>query len=150
MIQSLSKMPFSFTNNLFCCTTPNHVALVGEKKTSEARGERGEEQKMMRPASPLPIAHSRQRGGSVGDALRKPERKRKETFTEPSLFTFGRRGDVGPMGLRGFSLTVRTKKKRKLVHLAVEREEMAATKFVSNGASSAESHPRRDASRLAT
>ena len=51
MIQSLSKMPFSFTNNLFCCTTPNHVALVGEKKTSEARGERGEEQRIIEVGS---------------------------------------------------------------------------------------------------
>ena len=51
MIQSLSKMPFSFTNNLFCCTTPNHVALVGEKKTSEARGERGEEQRIIEAGS---------------------------------------------------------------------------------------------------
>ena len=45
------KMPFSFTNNLFCCTTPNHVALVGEKKTSEARGERGEEQRIIEAGS---------------------------------------------------------------------------------------------------
>merc|ERR1712086_214536 len=68
MIQSLSKMPFSFTNNLFCCTTPNHVALVGEKKTSEARGERGEEQRIMRAASPLSIAESRQSSSARSSA----------------------------------------------------------------------------------
>ena len=71
-------MPFSFTNNLFCCTTPNHVALVGEKKTSEARGERGEEQRIIEAAPPsLSIAEYVKRGAGVGVALRK-ETRRKE------------------------------------------------------------------------
>ena len=113
MIQSLSKMPFSFTNNLFCCTTPNHVALVGEKKTSEARGERGEEQRIMRPAShyrSLNLVNRLARGQARRKrvALRKPEEK-KRNLTEPSLFTFGRRGGVGPMGASRLQLTARTK-----------------------------------------
>ena len=115
MIQSLSKMPFSFTNNLFCCTTPNHVALVGEKKTSEARGERGEEQRIMRPAPSLSIAEYVKRGAGVGVALRKPEEK-KRNLTEPSLFTFGEEVAWGPWGLRGFSLTARTEEEWKLIH----------------------------------
>ena len=82
MIQSLSKMPFSFTNNLFCCTTPNHVALVGEKKTSEARGERGEEQRIMRPAShyrSLNLVNRRARG-QARRKLEKTRRKEKKPY----------------------------------------------------------------------
>ena len=39
----------------------------------------------------------------------------------------------GPWGLRGFSLTARTKEERKQIQWAVEREEVAAIKFVSKG-----------------
>ena len=54
------------------------------------------------------------------------EKKRKEIFTEPSLFRFGEEVAWGPRGHRGFSSTARTKEERKLIHLIVEREEMAA------------------------
>lgn len=90
MIQSLSKMPFSCTNNLFCCTTPNHVALVGEKKTSEARGERGEEQRIMRPASHYRSLNNLVNRLARGQARRKRwrclenQKKRKETLLNPA------------------------------------------------------------------
>ena len=114
-----SKMPFSFTNNLFCCTTPNYVALVGEKKTSEARGERGEEQRIMRPALSLSIAEYFKRGAGVGVALRKPERKEKKPLLNPAYSHLEEEVAWGPRGFRGFSLTARTKEERKLIHLAV-------------------------------
>ena len=63
--------------------------------------------------------------------MRKPEEK-KRNLTEPSLFTFGEEVAWGPWGLRGFSLTARANEERKKIQLAVEREEMAAIKFVSN------------------
>ena len=74
----------------------------------------------MRPASSLSFAQFVKRGGGVGVVLRKP--KRKESFTEPSPFAFGRRGGVGPTGLRGFSSTARTEEERKLIHLTVQMD----------------------------
>ena len=112
------KMPFSFTNNLFCCTTPNHVALVGEKKTSEARGERGEEQRIIEAGFLIidrSISSIVNCGESVGVALRKPEEK-KRNLTEPSLFTFGRRGGVGPMGASRLQFNGADQVGRKLIH----------------------------------
>ena len=39
----------------------------------------------------------------------------------------------GPRGHRGFSSTARSEEERKLIRLTVEREEVAATKFVCKG-----------------
>ena len=72
----------------------------------------------MRPALSLSIAEFVKRGAGVGVALRKPEEK-KRNLTEPSLFTFGEEVAWGPWGLRGFSLTARTKEERKLIQCGV-------------------------------
>ena len=50
----------------------------------------------------------------------------------------------GPRGHRGFSSTARSEEERKLVHLTVEREEMAAIKIVCNGDPSTGPPPARE------
>ena len=74
-----------------------------------------------------------QRGLEKERKKERKRKKRKETFTEPSLFTFGEEVAWGPRGHRGFSSTARSEEERKLIHLTVEREEVAATKFVCKG-----------------
>ena len=50
----------------------------------------------------------------------------------------------GPRGHHGFSSTARSEKERKLIHLTVEREEVAATKSACKGASCTDSPPARE------
>ena len=89
-------------------------------------------------------------GGGIGVALRKPEIKEKKPLLNPAYSHLGEEVAWGPWGLHGFSLTARTKEERKQIQLAVEREDMAAIKFVSKGATSAVCYPRRRAIRSVT
>ena len=57
-----------------------------------------------------------QRGLEKERKKERKRKKRKETFTEPSLFTFGEEVAWGPRGHRGFSSTARSEEERKLIH----------------------------------
>ena len=88
------------------------LSSLGEKKTNEAFGEKNKRINCLI----LNRSISTRCGVQRGSQKERKEKKRKETFTEPSLFTFGEEVAWGPRGHRGFSSTARSEEERKLIH----------------------------------